>query len=81
MIESDTMANILYFLYNLSCINMYRVILGYGDYIGVSLYVAGIEAIATGWYENSRRFDRDFLIQDMMRTCIMIYPVDSGQTL
>lgn len=68
MIESDTMANILYFLYNLSCINMYRVILGYGDYIGVSLYVAGIEAIATGWYENSRRFDREnFYPKDAMR--------------
>lgn len=59
LIESDTMANILYFLYNLSSINMYRVLLGYSDYIGVSLYVAGIEAIATGWYENSRKFDRE----------------------
>lgn len=68
LIDSETMSNILYFLYNLSTINMYKVILGYGDYIGIPLYVTGIEAIATGWYENSRRFDREnFYPKDGMR--------------
>lgn len=58
MIDSDVMANIMYFLYNLSTINMYKVILGYGDYVGIPLYVTGIDSIAAGWYENTRRFDR-----------------------
>lgn len=58
MIDSETLCNMLYFLYNLSNINMYKVILGYSDYIGILLYTSGIEAIATGWYENTRRFDR-----------------------
>lgn len=58
LIESEALCNILYFLYNLSSLNMYKVILGYADYIGVPLYVTGIDSIATGWYENTRKFDR-----------------------
>ena len=58
MIDSDSMANIMYFLYNLSTINMYKVILGYGDYVGIPMYATGIDSIATGWYENTRKFDR-----------------------
>ena len=53
----------MYFLYNLSEINMYKVILGYSDYLGILLYTTGIDAIATGWYENTRRFDRENFYQ------------------
>jgi len=59
MINSDVMANIMYFLYNLATINMYKVILGYGDYVGIPFYVTGIDSIATGWYENVKKFDRN----------------------
>lgn len=68
LIDSEILCNMMYFLYNLSEINMYKVILGYSDYIGILLYTTGIEAIATGWYENTRRFDRkNFYKKDAMR--------------
>lgn len=63
LIDSETLCNIMYFLYNLSEINMYKVILGYSDYLGILLYTTGIDAIATGWYENTRRFDRENFYQ------------------
>lgn len=58
-INSDTLANIMYFLYNLSVINMFEVIVGYSGYIGPILYATGIKAIATGWYEKNRKFNRN----------------------
>lgn len=68
LIDSEILCNMMYFLYNLSEINMYKVVLGYCDYIGILLYTTGIEAIATGWYENTRRFDREnFYKKDGMR--------------
>lgn len=68
IIESEKMANILYFLYNLSEINRFDVILGYSDYVGLPLYTSGIKHIATGWYENTRKFDRNnFFQKEAMR--------------
>lgn len=58
-IDSDVMANIMYFLYNLSQINMYNVILGYEGQLGIPLYASGIESIAMGWYAKTRKFDRN----------------------
>lgn len=63
IIESERMANIMYFLYNLSDINGFDVILGYSDYVGLPLYASGIKHIATGWYENTRKFDRNNFYQ------------------
>lgn len=68
IIESEKMANIMYFLYNLAEINGFDVILGYGDYVGLPIYASGIKHIATGWYENTRKFDRNnFYQKDGMR--------------
>ena len=38
IIESEKMANIMYFLYNLAEINGFDVILGYSDYVGLPFY-------------------------------------------
>lgn len=59
IIESEKMSNIMYFLYNLAEINGFDVILGYSDYVGIPFYTSGIKYIATGWYENTRKFDRN----------------------
>lgn len=68
VIESEKMANIMYFLYNLAEINGFDVILGYSDYVGLPFYTSGIKHIATGWYENTRKFDRNnFYRKDGMR--------------
>lgn len=68
IIESEKMANIMYFLYNLAEINGFDVILGYSDYVGLPIYASGIKHIATGWYENTRKFDRNnFYKKDGMR--------------
>ena len=68
IIESEKMANIMYFLYNLAEINGFDVILGYSDYVGLPFYTSGIKHIATGWYENTRKFDRNnFYQKDGMR--------------
>ena len=67
-IESEKMANIMYFLYNLAEINGFDVILGYSDYVGLPFYTSGVKHIATGWYENTRKFDRNnFYQKDGMR--------------
>ena len=58
-IDSDVMANIMYFLYNLSQINAYSVVLGYEGQLGIPLYASGIESISMGWYANTRKFNRD----------------------
>ena len=57
IIESEKMANIMYFLYNLAEINGFDVILGYSDYVGLPIYASGVKHIATGWYENTRKFE------------------------
>ena len=58
----------MYFLYNLAEINGFDVILGYSDYVGLPFYTSGIKHIATGWYENTRKFDRNnFYQKDGMR--------------
>ena len=57
-IDSEVLANIMYFLYNLSQINAYSVIVGYEGQLGIPLYASGVEAVAMGWYSNTRRFDR-----------------------
>lgn len=63
IIESEKMANIMYFLYNLAEINGFDVILGYSDYVGLPIYASGVKHIATGWYENTRKFDRNNFYQ------------------
>lgn len=68
IIESQKMANIMYFLYNLAEINGFDVILGYSDYVGLPIYASGIKHIATGWFENTRKFDRkNFCQKEAMR--------------
>lgn len=62
IINDNILTNIMYFMYNLSFINEFEVILGYGDFIGVPIYCTGINTIATGWFNTLRRFSSNDLI-------------------
>ncbi|CAM3385532.1 MULTISPECIES: hypothetical protein [Saccharibacillus] len=52
----STLTNILTFIYSLSEINMYKVIMGYSDFVGIMYLSVGAYSIATGWHNGLRRF-------------------------
>ncbi|MGG3888607.1 hypothetical protein [Metabacillus fastidiosus] len=55
--ESETsLLNLLTFIYSLSEINEYKVIMGYSDIIGILYLTVGAHAISTGWHNSSRKF-------------------------
>lgn len=55
--ESETaLVNLLTFIYSLSEINEYRVIMGYSDIIGLLYAAVGASGFGTGWYNSSRKF-------------------------
>ncbi|MDH5160606.1 hypothetical protein [Heyndrickxia oleronia] len=55
--ESDsTLLNLLTFIYSLSEINEYKVIMGYSDIIGLLYTAVGASGFSTGWHNSSRKF-------------------------
>jgi hypothetical protein len=55
--ESETtLLNLLTFIYSLSEINEYKVIMGYSDIIGILYTAVGAQGFATGWHNSSRKF-------------------------
>lgn len=55
--ESETsLVNLLTFIYSLSEINEYKVIMGYSDIIGLLYTAVGASGFGTGWYNSSRKF-------------------------
>ena len=55
-IESESLQNILYFLYTLTELNDFEVITGYSDLIGILYHGVGINANACGWFNTLRQF-------------------------
>lgn len=62
IINDTILTNIMYFMYNLSYINEFEIILGFSDFIGIPIYCTGINTIATGWFNTLRRFSSTDLI-------------------
>ncbi len=62
IINDTILTNIMYFMYNLSYINEFEIILGFGDFIGIPIYCTGINTISTGWFNTLRRFSSTDLI-------------------
>jgi len=54
--SETTLLNLLTFIYSLSEINEYKVIMGYSDILGVLYTAVGAQGFATGWYNSSRKF-------------------------
>ncbi|USG65133.1 hypothetical protein NDK47_23915 [Brevibacillus ruminantium] len=55
--DSDlALSNLLYFIYSLSEINEFKVIVGYADIIGLLYLCVGAYGIGTGWHNSSRKF-------------------------
>jgi hypothetical protein len=55
--DSDlALANLLYFIYSLSEINEFKVVVGYADIIGLLYLGVGAYGIGTGWHNSSRKF-------------------------
>lgn len=55
--DSDlALANLLYFIYSLSEINEFKVVVGYADIIGLLFLSVGAYGIGTGWHNSSRKF-------------------------
>lgn len=50
------LTNILTTIYSLSEINMYKVIMGYSDFVGIPFLAVGAHAIGSGWHNGLRRF-------------------------
>ena len=57
--ENNILANIMYFIYVLSVINEYEVIVGYCDWFGVLYEAVGANLIGSGWYQNLKLFSLD----------------------
>ena len=55
-INPKTLANIMQFVYNLSIINEYNVIIGYSDLLSIPLAAVSNADFASGWFNNSKRF-------------------------
>lgn len=55
-ISDLALSNLLTFIYSLSVINEYKVIMGYSDIIGLLYLAAGAYGIANGWHNSSRKF-------------------------
>lgn len=55
-INPKILANIMQFVYNLSIINEYDVIIGYSDLLSVPLAAVSNADFASGWFNNSKRF-------------------------
>ncbi|MDI4649588.1 hypothetical protein [Cohnella hashimotonis] len=50
------LSNLLYFIYSLSEINEFKVVVGYSDIIGLLYLGVGAYGIGTGWHNSSRKF-------------------------
>lgn len=55
-ISPNKLTNIMYFLYILSEVNLYNVILGYSDLLSIPLSVVGNITFSSGWYSNLKSF-------------------------
>lgn len=56
MIDESAYENLLYLCYSLSEVNMYSVVVGYSDLVGIPLLCVGVDAIASGWFNGLNRF-------------------------
>ncbi|WP_301171080.1 hypothetical protein [Brevibacillus nitrificans] len=54
--NNTALVNILTFIYSLSEINEFRVIMGYSDFLGLLYLSVGAYSIATGWHNSLRKF-------------------------
>ncbi|MFS0728346.1 hypothetical protein [Paenibacillus sp. 1P07SE] len=55
--DSDlSLANLLHFIYSLSEINEFKVVVGYTDIVGLLYLGVGAYGIGTGWHNSSRKF-------------------------
>lgn len=55
--DSETaLLNLLTFIYSLSEINEYKVVMGYSDIIGLLYLTVGAQGFATGWHNSSKKF-------------------------
>lgn len=55
--ESNSgLVNLLTFIYSLSIINEFKVVMGYSDLIGLLYLGCGADSIATGWHNGLRKF-------------------------
>lgn len=57
--EASVLTNIMLFLYKLSFINMYKVILGYSYLISLLFAACGNIDFASGWFKNLQVFSKD----------------------
>ncbi len=55
-INSNILANIMKFIYNLSIINEYNIIVGYSDLLSLPLAAVSNADFSSGWFSNSKRF-------------------------
>jgi hypothetical protein len=54
--DTRAMENLMYLVHVLANLNEYRVVVGYGDWLGFLLHAAGASATATGWHQSLRQF-------------------------
>jgi len=55
-IVPELWGNVLYFIYQLSQINSYSIIVGYSDLLGLLYHAVGVEAICCGWHGSLRKY-------------------------
>lgn len=57
--NTEVLVNLMIFLYTLSSLNLYKVILGYSNIISILLSVCGSIDFANGWFKNLQIFSKD----------------------
>ncbi len=55
-IKANILSNIMHFIYMLSEINGFEVIMGYSDFISIPISAVGHSNFACGWYNNLKMF-------------------------
>ena len=56
MVDELSYENLLYLCYSLSEVNMFSVVVGYSDLVGIPLLCTGVDAIASGWFNGLNSF-------------------------
>lgn len=55
-LDTESMANLLFFVYVLATLNAYEVVMGYSDWMGFLFQAVGAKMSASGWHNSLRQF-------------------------
>jgi hypothetical protein len=61
-VEDSILTNYLYFCWVLAEVNGYELTIGYSDLVSVLLFAAGVDNVATGWFNSQKAFDEKSFI-------------------